>query len=147
MRSVQAAVGAPLRWRPSAVSAVAASLALAALGLIAGATSNRDVARPTGSRVTTARPPVALIGGVPIQQARCAQWNAGGTAERDAVVAALASSVGGASTSGGSGTTLMRTEAYALFNRACASPIAHGFLLYELYIRAAGFRSFGGAQT
>ena len=41
----------------------------------------------------------------------------------------------------------MRTEAYALFNRACASPIAHGFLLYELYIRAAGFRSFGGAQT
>jgi hypothetical protein len=123
VRSVQAAV----------------ALALAALGLLAGATSNRDGARPA----VTARPPVALIGGVPIQQARCAQWNAGGVAERDAVVAALASSVGGASTGGGRGTTLMRTEAYALFNRACASQIAHGFLLYELYIRAAGLRSVG----
>jgi hypothetical protein len=123
VRSVQAAIAA----------------ALAALGLLAGATSNRDTAHPAVS----ARPPVALIGGVPIQQARCAQWSAGGTAERDAVVAALASSVGGASTSGGRGTTLMPTEAYALFNRACASPIAHGFLLYELYIRAAGFRSLG----
>jgi hypothetical protein len=141
MRSVQAAVAAPLRWRPGAATAVAA---LAALGLWAGVTSNHDVARPSVERPA---PPVALIGGVPIQQARCAQWNAGGIAERDAVVAALASSVGGASTSGGHGTTLMRTEAYALFNRACASPIAHGFLLYELYIRAAGFRSLGGAQT
>jgi hypothetical protein len=125
VRSVQAAV----------------ALALAALGLLAGATSNRDGARPA----VAARPPVALIGGVPIQQARCAQWNAGGVAERDAVVAALASSVGGASTSGGRGTTLTRTEAYTLFNRACASRIARGFLLYELYIRAAGFRSFGAA--
>jgi hypothetical protein len=128
VRSVQAAVGA----------------ALAALGLLAGATSNRDAVRPAVSRPG---PPVALIGGVAIQQARCAQWNAGGVAERDAVVAALASSVGGASTDGGRGTTLTRTEAYTLFNRACASQIAKGFLLYELYIRAAGFRSFGAAQT
>jgi hypothetical protein len=130
-----------VRWRPGA----AAVAALAALGIWAGATSHRDAAQPASAQ--PAQPPVALIGGVPIQQARCAQWNAGGTAERDAVVAALASSVGGASTGGGRGTTLIRTEAYALFNRACASPIAHGFLLYELYIRAAGFRSLGGAQT
>ena len=143
MRSVQAAVAVPLRWRPSAVAAVAALMALAGLGQVAGATSNRDASRPAVS----ARPPVALIGGVPIQQARCAQWNASGTAERDAVVAALASSVGGASTGGGRGTTLTTGESYRLFNRACASPIAHGFLLYELYIRAAGFRSLSAAAT
>jgi hypothetical protein len=138
MRSVQAAIAAPPRRRPGGAAAVAA---LAALGLWAGATSHRDVARPASPAV--GQPPVALIGGMPIQQARCSHWNAGGTAERDAVVAALASSVGGASTGGGRGTTLMRPEAYTLFNRACASPIAKGFLLYELYIRAAGFRSLG----
>jgi hypothetical protein len=129
MRSVQAAV----------VVVAVAGLMLAAT--VAPATRERSrpaLPHPSG---------VALIGGVPIQQARCAQWNAGGVAERDAVVAALASSVGGFSTGGGRGTTLMRTEAYALFNHACASQIAHGFLLYELYIRAAGFRSFGGAAT
>ena len=129
MRSVQAAV---------------AALAVAALLLAAFTTGTRDRAP---ARAAPHPSGAALIGGVPIQQARCSQWNAGGVAERDAVVAALASSVGGFSTGGGRGTTLMRPEAYALFNRACASPIARGFLLYELYIRAAGFRSLGGAAT
>jgi hypothetical protein len=123
------------------VQAAVAALAVAGLALAAAfpAATHSGRARPAAPHPSG----VALIGGVPIQQARCAQWNAGGIEERDAVVAALASSVGGASTSGGHGTTLMRTEAYALLNRACASPIAHGFLLYELYIRAAGFRSLG----
>ena len=129
MRSVQAAV---------------AALAVAALLLAAFTTGTRDRAP---ARAAPHPSGAALIGGVPIQQARCSQWNAGGVAERDAVVAALASSVGGFSTGGGRGTTLMRPEAYALFNRACASPIARGFLLYELYIRAAGFRSLGGTAT
>jgi hypothetical protein len=110
--------------------------------LAAFAPAARERSRPAAHRSG-----VALIGGVPIQQARCSQWNAGGVAERDAVVAALASSVGGFSTGGGRGTTLTSGESYRLFNRACASPIARGFLLYELYIRAAGFRSFGGAET
>jgi hypothetical protein len=124
------------------VQAAVALLAVAGLLLAAFATGTRS--RPPAPPHPSS---VALIGGVPIQQARCAQWNAGGVAERDAVVAALASSVGGFSTGGGRGTTLIRPEAYALFNRACASPIARGFLLYELYIRAAGFRSFGAAAT
>lgn len=130
MRSVQAAV---------------AALAVAGLAFAAAF----PAATHTGHAARAAPHPsgVALIGGVPIQQARCSQWNAGGVAERDAVVAALASSVGGFSTGGGRGTTLTSGESYRLFNRACASPIARGFLLYELYIRAAGFRSFGGAQT
>jgi hypothetical protein len=82
-----------------------------------------------------------LIGGVPLQQARCVQWNAGTAGERDRVAGALAYSVGGA-TPYGRGTTLTSTEAHGLFDRACSSPIAQNWLLYELYIRAAGFRSY-----
>jgi hypothetical protein len=82
-----------------------------------------------------------LIGGVALQSARCVQWNAGTGAERDRVVGALADSVGGA-TPYGNGTTLASTQAHSLFDRACASPVARGWLLYELYIRAAGLRSY-----
>jgi hypothetical protein len=118
---------------------VQAAVALAALTLTLAASAAVDLS--TRDRGEATPPRVALIGGLPIQQARCAQWNGGGGAERQAVVAALASTVGGPSTSGGHGTTLAPAEASALFNRACANPIARGFLLYELYIRAAGFRS------
>ena len=82
-----------------------------------------------------------LIGGVPLQSAHCVQWNAGSAQERDNVAAALAYSVGGA-TPYGPGTTLTGSEAHSLFDRACSSPIAQHWLLYELYIRAAGFRSY-----
>jgi hypothetical protein len=82
-----------------------------------------------------------LIGGMPLQSAHCVQWNAGTSAERDAVAGALAYSVGGA-TPYGRGTTLTSSEAHTLFDRACSNPIAQHWLLYELYIRAAGFRSY-----
>jgi hypothetical protein len=82
-----------------------------------------------------------LIGGAPLQSARCVQWNGGTGAERDRVAAALAHSVGGA-TQYGRGTTLSSAQAHTLFDNACASPIAKHWLLYELYIRAAGFRSY-----
>ena len=82
-----------------------------------------------------------LIGGMPLQSAHCAQWNAGSAAERDKVAGALAWSVGGA-TPYGPGTTLSTSEAHSLFDRACSNPIAQNWLLYELYIRAAGFRSY-----
>jgi hypothetical protein len=82
-----------------------------------------------------------LIGGMPLQSAHCVQWNAGTGAERDQVAAALAYSVGGA-TPYGRGTTLTSAEAHSLFDRACSNPIAQHWLLYELYIRAAGFRSY-----
>ena len=118
---------------------VQAAVALAALTLTLAASAAVDLS--TRDRGEATPPRVALIGGLPIQQARCAQWNGGGGAERQAVVAALASTVGGPSTSSKHKTTLAPAEASALFNRACANPIARGFLLYELYIRAAGFRS------
>jgi hypothetical protein len=82
-----------------------------------------------------------VIGGVPLQSAHCAQWNAGTAAERNNVADALAWSVGGG-TPYGPGTTLSTSEAHNLFDRACSNPIAQNWLLYELYIRAAGFRSY-----
>jgi hypothetical protein len=87
-----------------------------------------------------AKPYNGLIGGVQLQSARCAQWNAGTAAERAKVVGALEYAVGGA-TQYGRGTTLPTGDAYALLDRTCANPIAENWLLYQLYIRAAGFRS------
>ena len=82
-----------------------------------------------------------LVKGVALQSAQCVHWNAASDAERSQVSAALAHSVGGA-TPYGNGTTLSSADTASLFDRACASPIAQHWLLYELYIRAAGLRSY-----
>jgi hypothetical protein len=57
------------------------------------------------------------------------------------VVDVLAKLVGGP-TPYGPGNTLPAAEASALFDRACSGPIAQHWLLYEMYIRAAGLRSY-----
>jgi hypothetical protein len=131
--------------RPHLVAAPAVArrrlVALAALGLlvvVCGAALAAGGSSPTRSgpgRYT------GLIGGVPLQQARCAQWTAGSSAERQKTRDALAYVVGGP-TPYGPATKLSDSQATALFDRACASPIANGFLLYEIYIRAAGYRSY-----
>jgi hypothetical protein len=121
--------------RAPAIIALAVLLAAAAVA-VAVATRAPDAPRPV------AHPYNGLIGGVPLQQARCVQWNAGTAAEREKVVGALAYSVGGATTSQGVGTTLDSAQAHALFDNACSGQIAQHWLLYELYIRAAGFRSY-----
>ena len=84
---------------------------------------------------------VALIGGLPLQQARCAQWLGASQSERARALDALHGVVGGP-TPFGQATALTPAEAERLFDRTCANPIARNFLLYELYIRAAGFHSF-----
>jgi hypothetical protein len=115
--------------------------ALAALGLLALvcvavlATGGSSPTRSGPARYT------GLIGGVPLQQARCAQWTAGSAAERHRTLDALAYVVGGP-TPYGPATKLSDSQATALFDRACSSSIANGFLLYELYVRAAGYRSY-----
>jgi hypothetical protein len=83
---------------------------------------------------------VALVGGLPLQQARCEQWLAAAQPERDRALDALHGVVGGP-TPYGPATALTRAEAERLFDRTCSNPIARNFLLYELYTRAAGFRS------
>ena len=112
----------------SLLAAIAVALALAAIA---------DAPSPTRAGHLYR----GLIGGVPLQSAHCVQWNAGSAKEREDVAAALSYSVGGA-TPYGPGTTLTSLEAHSLFDRACSSAIAQHWLLYELYIRAAGFRSY-----
>jgi hypothetical protein len=112
---------------------------LAALAVTLLAASGAD--SPSSQAAHHAQLYRGLIGGMPLQSAHCAQWNAGSSTERDNVAAALAYSVGGA-TPYGRGTTLTSTEAHTLFDRACSNPIAQHWLLYELYIRAAGLRSY-----
>jgi hypothetical protein len=113
---------------------VAAAVAIA-VAVVAPASSS-----PPAKRATKAELYRGLVGGVPLQSARCAQWNHASDDERANVAAALSHSVGGA-TQYGRGTTLSTGEAKGLFDRACSNPIAEHWLLYELYIRAAGMRS------
>lgn len=119
--------------RPRVAGLVAALTAAGAVALALAASSPPESA--------TSHSYTGLIGGVPLQSARCVQWNAGTGAERDAVAAALSHSVGGG-TPYGPGSTLSSSQAHGLFDRACSSPIAQYWLLYELYIRAAGFHTY-----
>jgi hypothetical protein len=85
-------------------------------------------------------PSLALVGGMPLQQARCQQWVGASASERSGALSALHGVVGGP-TPFGPATALSAPEAQRLFDRTCAHPWASGFLLYELYTRASGFRS------
>jgi hypothetical protein len=85
-------------------------------------------------------PSLALVGGMPLQQARCQQWVGATASERSRALSALHGVVGGP-TPFGPATALSAPEAQRLFDRTCAHPWASGFLLYELYTRASGFRS------
>jgi hypothetical protein len=118
------------------IGAAAAAVAIAATVGLSGA------ARDAGGSPPPARHPsvpgVALIAGKALQSARCAQWRVGTRAERAGVVATLANVVGGP-TPYGRASTLPAPVAHRLFDRACARPYARGFLLYELYTRAAAF--------
>ncbi len=113
------------------------------LALVAACAVALAVAQPLGHkrRAAPAGPAgVALVGGLPLQQARCEQWLAASQAERDRALDALHGVVGGP-TPYGQATALTRAEAQRLFDRTCSNPIARNFLLYELYTRASGFRS------
>lgn len=131
MQSVPAPPRIALRPAAAGVVAAVTAAAAVALALAAGSPPERAASHSYAG----------LIGGVPLQSARCVQWNAGTGAERDNVAAALSHSVGGG-TPYGPGSTITSSQAHGLFDRACSSPIAQHWLLYELYIRAAGFHSY-----
>jgi hypothetical protein len=121
------------------VAAAPAALVLGAL-ILAGPRAG------AGARTASVAPPApaervvaGMLGGVPLQRASCADWQAAGPAQRRAVVASLRATVGGASSTGGVGTTLPDERAMATLSRICGTPSTGGFVLYLLYARAAAF--------
>lgn len=114
--------------------ALLAALACAALLVLTVPQAHRHAAGPHAPAW------VALIGGMPLQQARCEQWLGASAAERQRGIAALHAVVGGP-TPFGQATALTSAQAERLFDRTCSNFYARNFLLYELYTRAAGFRS------
>jgi hypothetical protein len=114
--------------------ALLAALACAALLVLTVPQAHRHAAGPHAPAW------VALIGGMPLQQARCEQWLGAPQSERARALDALQRVVGGP-TPFGRATALTPAEGERLFDRTCSNPIARNFLLYELYTRASGFRS------
>jgi hypothetical protein len=137
MQSVPAPhlIAAPARRRGSRALVLAVVGALALVSALPLVTHHGGGATPR-----PIAPNVALVGGLPLQQARCEQWLSATASEKNAALDALHGVVGGP-TSFGPATALTRPEATRLFDRTCARPWASNFLLYELYTRAAGFRS------
>jgi hypothetical protein len=132
-----ARLGAPLAAAPGRLPR-RAWLALLALAL-AGA-----LALTGGGAEHAAGPTVPpRIDGVSLQSANCTNWWAASEAERGAAIDGLTRSIGGP-TPYGPGTTLPHGRVHALFDRVCAPGFTRHFLLYEIYVRAAGFSSLGG---
>lgn len=119
--------------------------ALLALGAGIAVSQLADGGASTSS-ARSAPPKLALLGGLPLQQARCEQWLGASDAERARAVTALQQIVGGPTT-WGPATALSTSEAQTLFQRTCANDYARYFLLYELYTRAAGFHSLAAGRT
>src|SRR4051794_23065990 len=96
---------------------------------------------PTKQRAHAPTPNLnSLIHGAPLQRARCSNWLAASPADKELAVQALQAVVGAPTEyKGYYGSSLTRRQAYNLFDNACSQPVARGFLLYGLYIKAAGF--------
>jgi hypothetical protein len=73
-----------------------------------------------------------------LQSATCEDWSASSPQERQSAVDQLENVVAGPREEGN---TLPDEVAYETLDARCEPEFAHGFLLYELYIRAAGFES------
>jgi hypothetical protein len=116
------------------VALAAAALVAAAVVLLAGGGSSQ----PAKAADSGYRKDAVLAGGKPLQQASCRQWNAASPATRAAIVDVLHDVVGGP-TPYGPAKALPNDQAERLFDTRCAHPYARGWLLYELYTRAAAF--------
>jgi hypothetical protein len=137
--SVPVVPAAPLRARlprrlllALAALAAAGGLAAGVVALAGSGTAERSV--PAGS---------VLLAGKPLQSANCSAWWRASPAQQSAAVAALTRSIGGPTTGGAVGTTLPADRVQRLFDRVCAPTFTSHFLLYEIYIRAAGLKSLG----
>lgn len=76
--------------------------------------------------------------GVSLQAASCRDWRAASPQQRSNTVDRLEEVAAGPREEG---STLPDDVAYDTLDARCKRELARGFLLYELYNRAAGFRS------
>ena len=126
-------VRVPRRFLPAlAALAAAAAIGAGVLALTGSGAGERTL--PTGQ---------VLLDGKPLQSANCAAWWRAPEGERTQAIQALTRSIGGP-TPYGPGTTLPDGRVHRLFDTVCTPGFASHFLLYEIYVRAAGFRSLGG---
>jgi hypothetical protein len=79
---------------------------------------------------------------VRLQSASCHHWNAAGDREQTAAARGLTKAIEGR-VGDGEATTLTDAEVQRLLDNQCTARYAQHFLLYEIYIRAAGFKSLG----
>lgn len=93
-----------------------------------------------GGAAKTHGPPAQPLSS--LQTANCLEWRAIDRDRRMATIRALTKAAGGP-TNGGRGATLSDARAYRLFENVCRNTFASHFLLYEMYNRAAGFKSLG----
>jgi hypothetical protein len=117
--------------------AAAVLVAAAAFALLTGG-GDGSAAKPADKADTGYRRAAVKLDGAALQSARCKQWVAATPAERAAIVDVLGDVVGGP-TPYGPAKALSADEATRLFDARCAHPYARGWLLYELYTRAAAF--------
>ena len=79
--------------------------------------------------------------GVALQVADCQDWRDSSPQERQSAVDQLENAVAGPRDEGN---TLPDDVAYRTLDARCRPEFARGFLLYQLYIRAAAFTPSGG---
>jgi hypothetical protein len=76
--------------------------------------------------------------GVALQVADCGDWRESSPQERQSAIEQLKEAVAGPRKEGN---TLSDDVAYSTLDARCEPDYARGFLLYQLYIRAAAFTS------
>jgi hypothetical protein len=113
--------------RRRAVAAAAAVLAAVAAAGCGGSKAHGPPPKPLPS----------------LQSANCIEWRAIDRDRRIATIQAITRVVGGPVNGGGRGATLSDERAYRLFQNVCRNTFASHFLLYEMYNRAAAFKSLG----
>ena len=79
--------------------------------------------------------------GVKLQVATCTDWHESSPQERQSAIDQLERTVAGPRKEGN---TLDDDLAYRTLDARCEPEFARGFLLYQLYIRAAAFTPAGG---
>ena len=132
----------PARLRTARISSRTRVLALGAAALLA---ASLGIATHSARSGTPARhasgPGTALLG-----TATCADWREASTERRMTIIGSL----GVAATQPdpeNPGATLAGGAAFGLFERACSTRLSRSFLLYEIYNRAASFRSPPGVPA